>query len=73
MNGIKVNLQVAAAYVGIPKKSLDDYFYQLRVGEKYDFDFENNMNKNISFLRRFVKSKVPSRHRERADNKFESS
>jgi hypothetical protein len=32
INGTKLNLQEAAAYVGIPKKSLDDYFYQLRVG-----------------------------------------
>lgn len=32
VNGVKVNLQAAASYVGIPKKSLDDYFYQLRVG-----------------------------------------
>jgi len=25
--------------LGMPKKSLDDYFYQLRLGEKYGFDF----------------------------------
>lgn len=48
-------------YVGIPKKSLDDYFYQLRVGEKFDFDFEANLDQNISLLRKFVKSKLPHR------------
>ena len=29
--------------LGISKKSLDDYYYQLRLGEKYDFDFILNV------------------------------
>jgi hypothetical protein len=28
----KVSLQEAAKIVGLPKKSLDDYYYQLRLG-----------------------------------------
>ena len=44
VNGIKLNLQEAAEVLGISKKSLDDYYYQLRLGEKYDFDFMSNMN-----------------------------
>lgn len=35
----KISLQEAAKIVGLPKKSLDDYYYQLRLGEKYDFNF----------------------------------
>lgn len=31
-NGKRTNLQEAAKIVGISKKSLDDYYYQLRVG-----------------------------------------
>ena len=38
-NGKKLNLQEAATFIGIPKKSLDDYFYQLRVAENFGFDF----------------------------------
>ena len=35
----KVSLQEAAKIVGISKKSLDDYFCQLRLAEEYGFDF----------------------------------
>lgn len=52
----------------MPKKSLDDYYYQLRVGEKYDFNFANNMNSNIKTLRNFVKSQAPSRNKK---NKYD--
>ena len=49
------NYQDAADALGISKKSLDDYYYQLRVGEKYEFDFIQNMDENIKTLRNFVK------------------
>jgi hypothetical protein len=39
----KVSLQEAAKAVGVSKKSLDDYYYQLRLGEFYKFDFLNNL------------------------------
>lgn len=51
----KINLQESAKIVGISKKSLDDYFFQLRMGEKYGFDFTNNMDNKIGLLRSFVK------------------
>lgn len=38
--GKKINLQESAKIVGISKKSLDDYYYQLRMGEKYGFEFQ---------------------------------
>jgi len=34
-DGKKKNLQEAAKFVGVSKKSLDDYYYQLRIGEKH--------------------------------------
>lgn len=37
MDGKKLNLQEAAKVVGVSKKSLDDYYYQLRIGEQHDF------------------------------------
>lgn len=30
--------------VGISKKSLDDYFCQLRLAEEHNFDFSSNMD-----------------------------
>ncbi len=34
-------LETAANKVGLAKKTLDDYFYQLRQGEYYGFDFKS--------------------------------
>ena len=50
-----MNLQEAAAVVGISKKSLDDYYYQLRLGEKYDYDFKSNMEQKVGDLRNYIK------------------
>lgn len=41
--------------VGLPKKSLDDYFYQLRLGEKFGFDFKAHLFDKIGLLRNFLK------------------
>lgn len=50
-----MNLQEAARAVGVSKKSLDDYYYQLRLGEFYSFDFALNLQEKIGVLRNFVK------------------
>lgn len=55
----KVNLYDAAKAVGIAKKSLDDYFCQLRLAEEYGFDFERNLNEKIGVLRSFVRKNRP--------------
>ena len=39
----RLNLQDAAKVIGVPKKSLDDYYYYLRLGELYHFDFMNHL------------------------------
>lgn len=59
VEGKKMTLQDAAKQVGISKKSLDDYYYQLRIGEKYDFDFSLHMDDKIGVLRTFIKEKEP--------------
>lgn len=51
----RLNLQDAAKLVGISKKSLDDYYCQLRLGEFYEFDFAGNLHEKIGVLRNFVK------------------
>ena len=55
----KINLQEAARMVGISKKSLDDYFCQLRLAEEYGFDFAGNMEEKVGVLRTFVKKHRP--------------
>lgn len=57
--GRKINLQEAAAIIGISKKSLDDYYYQLRLGEKYGFDFKCHLDDKIGILRMFIKDVKP--------------
>lgn len=42
--------------MGLPKKSLDDYYYQLRLGEKFGFDFEGHLFDRIGVLRTYLKS-----------------
>jgi hypothetical protein len=48
-------LEEASKQVNFPKKTLDDYFYQIKQGEEYGFDFEQNLNERIGVLRKFVK------------------
>jgi hypothetical protein len=45
----------AAEMVGIPKKSLDDYMHQIKLGKLYNFDFNKNLECMIGELRRFNK------------------
>lgn len=35
----KITLEEAAIEIGIPKNTLDDYYYFLKTAEKYGFDF----------------------------------
>jgi len=55
VDGKKMNLQEAAKIIGVSKKSLDDYYFQMRMGEKYGFDFSGNMQNKVGALRSFVK------------------
>jgi len=50
-----MSLGDAASRIGLSKKSLDDYFCQLRLGEKYGFNFLDKLNSGIGELRAFVK------------------
>ena len=53
----RISLDDAAKKVGISKKSLDDYLLQLRAAKECKFDFINDKDKKIGFLRSFVKSR----------------
>jgi len=51
----KFSLAEAARRVGVSKKSLDDYYYQLRLGEFYNFNFTANLLEKIGVLRAYVR------------------
>jgi len=41
--------------VGISKKSLDDYLFQIRFGYRYGFNFNEHYNEKVGILRDFVR------------------
>lgn len=51
----RMSLEDAAEKVGVSKKSLDDYLSQLRQGRGLGFDFNENKDQKVGFLRQFVK------------------
>ena len=53
----KISLIDAAKEVGLSKKTLDEYFNQIKEGKKYNFDFEKHKNDKVNILRAFVKTK----------------
>lgn len=51
----KLSLDEAAKKVGISKKSLDDYLFQIRFGYRYKFNFNEYYNEKVGILRDFVR------------------
>jgi hypothetical protein len=64
----RLNLQEAAKLVGISKKSLDDYYCQLRLAEFYNFDFYENLDQKMGVLRSYIKNYRPERENKRRQN-----
>ena len=54
---INYSLEDAARMVNLPKKTLDDYLQQLKLGKKYGFDFHANQHKRVGVLRDLIKEK----------------
>lgn len=50
----KYSVEEAARIIGVPKKTLDDYFFQIQIGRQNGFDFNKHSEANIGFLRSFV-------------------
>ena len=51
----KLSLEEAAIKVGISKKSLDDYLFQIRLGHAYGFNFNEHYGEKVGILRDFVR------------------
>ena len=54
-NGLKYfyTLEEAADVVKVPKKSLDDYYMQLKKAKDYGFDFSSNNSCMFGIVRKF--------------------
>ena len=52
-----MKLVQSAKFIGISKKSLDDYFLVLRVGQILGFNFAENMQNKMGDLRTFIREK----------------
>lgn len=57
-NSIRLTLQDAAEKVDISKKSLDEYYNQLKFGKIFGFDFNKHKNDKVGVLRGFVKTQI---------------
>ncbi len=67
---IKLTLEEAAAVVGLPKKTLDDYLQELKKGKMAGFDFSAHRGEKIGVLRSAVKEyneKHPGRKRKKEE------
>ena len=51
----KMSLIEAAEHVGLTKKTLDEYFNQIKEGTKYNFDFNKHKKDKVNILRGYVK------------------
>jgi hypothetical protein len=52
---MKLNLDQSAEIVGVPRKTLEDYYLLFRTGKTFDFDFKKEQKERIGVLRAFVK------------------
>ena len=50
-----MSLNEAAKNVGLSKKTLDEYFNQIKEGKKYNFDFNKHKKDKVNILRGYVK------------------
>ena len=56
----KLSLEEAARKVGISKKSLDDYLFQIRLGFSFGFNFNEHYSDKVGILRDFVRQQKKS-------------
>lgn len=57
----KLTLDESAQKVKLSRKTLDDYFAQIRRGRELGFDFEANSKAKMGMLRQFVKANKKKR------------
>lgn len=68
----KMSLVEAASMIGLSKKSLDEYFTQIKEGRKYGFDFNKYKFDKVNKLRGYVKKKKECEKNKEMDKSNES-
>ena len=53
----RVNLDQAADYLAVNRKTMEDYYLLFRTGKSLDFDFRASRYEKIGVLRLFVRTK----------------
>jgi len=48
--------------IGVSKKSLQDYFRFLKLGEQLNFDFDEMSEQKMGVLRAYVRQKLQIKH-----------
>lgn len=51
-----IPLKVGALKLGVPLKSLEEYYQDFRLAIYYDFNFEANFNRKIGELRKYCRT-----------------
>ena len=64
----KMSLQEAAQNVNMSKKTLDEYYNQIKEGKKFGFDFNRYKRDKVNVLRGFVKKKKEGEKKGDNDN-----
>ena len=63
-----MSLQEAAQNVNMSKKTLDEYYNQIKEGKKFGFDFNRYKRDKVNVLRGFVKKKKEGEKKEDNDD-----
>ena len=53
----KLSIGEGAEMIGISKRLLEVYIHSVKLGEKYQYPFEQNLDKKIGELKKFLKQK----------------
>lgn len=51
----KITLEQSANMIGISRNTLDDYYFQIKLAEKYGFNFHEQLDEPFKAVRKFVK------------------
>ena len=54
---MKINLDISAEMVGIPRKTLEDYFLLFRLGKSLEFNFKTSRKERMGVLRSYVRER----------------
>jgi hypothetical protein len=54
--------------IGTSRNTLDDYYFQIKLAEKYGFNFQAELDKPFQNLRKFVKENEEKKQKSKQEN-----